>query len=407
MTSDRLQRFALIVWTTVGILVLAWAFLKIADAVRIIWLPVAFAAGIVFLLVPLVEAFTRIGMGRVAATFLAYLVSGAVIVGGGALIVPVISRQAVEFASSLPDLYDTSVAWLEGVAANLGVNLDEVWSTGAISEWLSDPANQETIQQVLASFGAGAGRVILGVTEAFTVLVLAPFLALYMLIDLDRWRARSLELTPGNHRDEVAYVGGELATALGNFVRGQLVVALFVAVMSSLGLFLIDLPFWLIIGIIAGITNLIPFAGPILGSALGIMVALLNGSFSQALWALAIFVVVQQIDNHVVTPLVQRTRVRLSPLVIVLALIVGGTLAGLLGVLIAIPVTAALRIVIGHLWRTRVLGQSWREATEGMIEVTPPPVIRLPGRHRADQSRLFDTQELQAWDQDTSERLTD
>jgi hypothetical protein len=83
-------------------------------------------------------------------------------------------------------------------------------------------------------------------------------------------------------------------------------------------------------------------------------------------------------------------------LVIVLALIVGGTLAGLLGVLVAIPATAATRIVVGHLWRTRVLGQSWEEASEAMIEVTEPPerLARI-SRRPHDQTRLFDTQEIE------------
>ncbi|HSM45187.1 MAG TPA: hypothetical protein VK969_09250, partial [Acidimicrobiia bacterium] len=86
---------------------------------------------------------------------------------------------------------------------------------------------------------------------------------------------------------------------------------------------------------------------------------------------------------------------QLSPLVIVLALIVGGALAGLLGVLVAIPATAAIRIVVGHLWRTRVLGQSWEEATEAMIEVTEPPERLARIRRRPPgQTRLFDTQEL-------------
>ena len=101
---------------------------------------------------------------------------------------------------------------------------------------------------------------------------------------------------------------------------------------------------------------------------------------------------IQQIDNHVITPMIQRTRVNLSPLVIVLALIIGGAVAGLLGVLVAVPLTAAIRIMVGHVWRTRVLGQSWREATEAMIEVTEPPerLARL-SRKAPDQTRLFDT----------------
>jgi hypothetical protein len=82
-------------------------------------------------------------------------------------------------------------------------------------------------------------------------------------------------------------------------------------------------------------------------------------------------------------------------MVIVLALIIGGSLAGLLGVLVAVPVTAAIRIVAGHLWRTRVLGQSWAEASERMIERTPPPerIAGIRRRHLQGQQRLFDTAE--------------
>jgi hypothetical protein len=124
----------------------------------------------------------------------------------------------------------------------------------------------------------------------------------------------------------------------------------------------------------------------------------LNGDVSQAVWAVVIFTAIQQVDNHVITPLVQRARVKLSPLIIVLALIIGGSLAGLLGVLIAVPVTAAIRIVSGHIWRTRVLGQSWEEASEAMIERTDPP-DRIAGirRRSASQTRLFDTAEMKGW----------
>jgi predicted PurR-regulated permease PerM len=157
----------------------------------------------------------------------------------------------------------------------------------------------------------------------------------------------------------------------------------------------IDLPFWLLIGIIAGFLNLIPFLGPVVGGALAALVALLNADIWQAIWAVAIMILVQQIDNHLITPMIQRARVNLSPLVIVLALIIGGSLAGLLGVLVAIPATAAVRIVVGHLWRTRLLGQSWEEASEAMIEMTEPPerLARI-SRRGPGQTRLFDTQEL-------------
>lgn len=401
MTTDRLQRLALIVWTTVGAVALAWVFLYVAGAIRFIWLPLAFAAGIVFLLEPLVQLFVRRGMPRVVATILSFLVMIALIVLVSSLVWPTLRTQGEELVTQLPDLYSSVIQWLNDAAARLDINLDQALSLQTIEDWLRDPANQDTIQNVLFGFGTGASAVIRGVAETIAVIGLAPVLALYLLIDLERFKKRSLQLTPPKSREEVAYVTGEVSTALGSFVRGQLVVALIVGILSSFGMWVIDLPFWLLIGLVAGFLNMIPFLGPFVGGALAALVALLAGNFWQAVWAVIIMIVVQQIDNHLITPMIQRTRVNLSPLVIVLALVIGGSLAGLLGVLIAVPVTAAARILVGHLWRTRVLGQSWQEASQAMIEVTEPPerLARI-GRRNPDQSRLFDTQEMSAVEPD-------
>lgn len=395
MPSDRLRQAALIVWIAVGLVALGWVFLIIGGAIRVIWLPLAFAAGLVFLLDPVVKVFERVKIPRLVGSLLALIVLVAVIVAVGALVWPTVQQQGAELIEQLPDIFVVVVEWLREAAITLGLDIDEVFSDGAVEEWLRDPANQATIQELVFGFGAGAGVILRGVAETIAVVGLAPILAIYLLMDLDRFKERSLELTPPRHRTEVAYVSGEVGTALGSFVRGQLLVALIVGVLSSFGMWAIDLPFWLIIGIVAGFLNLIPFLGPVVGGALAALVALLNGDPWQAVWAVVIMTAVQQIDNHLITPMVQRARVQLSPLVIVLALIVGGALAGLLGVLVAIPATAAIRIVVGHLWRTRVLGQSWEEASEAMIEMTEPPerLTRI-GRRHAEQTRLFDTQEM-------------
>jgi predicted PurR-regulated permease PerM len=395
VSSDRLRQAALIVWIAVGVVALGWVFLIIGGAIRVIWLPLAFAAGLVFILEPLVKMFERLRVHRLVGSILSLLVLVAVILAIGGLVWPTVQAQGTQLIEQLPDIYVSVVDWLRDAAIALGLNIDDPLSQEAIETWLRDPTNQATIQELLFGFGAGAGVVLRGVAETIAVVVLAPVLAIYLLIDLDRFKKQALELTPPKQRDEVVYVSGEVATALGSFVRGQLLVALIVGVLSSIGMWAIDLPFWLIVGIVAGFLNLIPFLGPVVGGALAALVALLNGDPWQAVWAVVIMTAVQQVDNHVITPMVQRARVHLSPLVIVLALIVGGALAGLLGVLVAIPATAAIRIIVGHLWRTRVLGQSWVEASEAMIEVTQPPErLSRISRKPPDQTRLFDTQEM-------------
>lgn len=395
-TSQRkVQRFAALVWSIIGVAIIGWLLIRIASSVQIIWLPLAFAAGLVFLLNPIVNYLEARRVPRVVAVFLSFLFFVTVVVAGFSLLVPAISEQSAAFASSLPETYDALLKWVEDIGQRFNLDIGVPLTEAGIRDWLSDPANQETIQQVIGNFGTLGGRLILGVAEGVAVVVLAPLMALYMLLDLKRTKEKAVELTPPRHREEAVFVASQVATAMGSFVRGQLLVAIIVGMASSIGLWLLDIPFWLIIGILSGILNLIPFAGPIVGGALAALVALLDGSVAKAVLAIVIFTAIQQTDNHVITPLVQRTRVQLSPLVIVLALIVGGSLAGLLGVLVAVPLTAAVRIIAGHLWRTRILGQSWAEASSRMIERTPPPE-RLAGLRRrnvAGQQKLFDTAE--------------
>jgi predicted PurR-regulated permease PerM len=209
-----------------------------------------------------------------------------------------------------------------------------------------------------------------------------------------------IDLIPASVRNEFQHVSSRAGTAVAAFVRGQLLVALIVGAASSGALLLLDLPFWLIIGMAAGVLNLVPFVGPFVGGALAVVVALVEGEPSKALLAVLLFTAIQQVDNHIITPMVQRTRVLLSPLVIVLALIVGGSVAGLLGVLVAVPLVAVLRIVTGHLWRTRVLGESWEQALDSAIEVTARPELRRSRERKLQEERLFDTAELRLTEAD-------
>ncbi len=400
-SREKVQRFAYLVWSIIGVAIIGWLLIFIGSRVHIIWLPLAFAAGLVFLLNPLVNYFEARRIPRVVAVFLSFLLFVTVVVVGFSLLVPAITEQSAAFASSLPDTYDAILEWVGDIGQRFNIDIGVPLTEAGIRDWLSDPANQATIQQVIGNFGTFGGRLIRGVAEGVAILVLAPLMALYILLDLKRTKLKAVELTPPKYREEAVFVAGQVATAMGSFVRGQLLVAFIVGVASSIGLWLLDIPFWLIIGILSGILNLIPFAGPIFGGALAALVALLDGSVAKAVLAIVIFTAIQQTDNHIITPLVQRTRVQLSPLVIVLALIVGGALAGLLGVLVAVPLTAAIRIIAGHLWRTRILGESWAEASSQMIQRTPPPE-RLAGirrRNVAGQQKLFDTAEQRPVDE--------
>jgi predicted PurR-regulated permease PerM len=159
---------------------------------------------------------------------------------------------------------------------------------------------------------------------------------------------------------------------MGGFFRGQLLVAFIVAVMSSLGLALIGLPYWAVVGVIAGFFNLVPLIGPFVGAVPAIIIALALRTPATALLVIVVLTVVQQIDNHFISPNVMRWSVKLHPVTVMLTLIVGAALAGFFGMLVAVPIVASIKVVVVHLWRTRV---PWGEEVfaEGGTSDRGPP----------------------------------
>jgi predicted PurR-regulated permease PerM len=166
--------------------------------------------------------------------------------------------------------------------------------------------------------------------------------------------------------------------------------------MVSIGLAILDLPFWLIVGFIAGLFNMIPLIGPWVGAVPGIIIALTTRDFGTAVWVAAIMATAQQIDNHFISPLVMQRTVRLHPAVVMLALLAGGTLGGFFGLLLAVPVTAVLKIIASHLWRTYVLGEPIDEVeaaweAEDAAPAAPGGVVEKVGDddmpvHESDES---------------------
>ena len=206
-------------------------------------------------------------------------------------------------------------------------------------------------------------EVLLQVFHYGIILVLAPIVAFYLLVDLPHIREVARGLVPERARGDVMVVSRRLSTAIGGYFRGQLAVAFVVGVMSSIGMLIIDLPFWLIVGMVAGLFNMVPLIGPWIGAVPGVIIAITTGGgIGKAIAVAVVMAIVQQIDNHFISPIVMQRAVKLHPAVVMMALLAGGTLGGFFGLLLAVPTTAVLKIVSGHVWRRYVLDQPLDQA---------------------------------------------
>ena len=366
------RRIGIFSWSVIGMALLVALFVYLLVQGRVILAPLLIAVVFIFVLNPLVGSLNRRGVPRVIGTAIGFVIILAGLVLLGFLVIPSIIDQAISFTETFPEIFDNTSDQVSDLSVFLGFERVDLWTYDELVTYLNDPGNQETITGFLFGWLRG---VTAGVFEFILVFLLGPVLAFYLLIDLPNVQERLLALAPQRNRAETAYVGREVNTAVGGFLRGQLLVALIVGVLLSSGYWLIDLPFWLLIGMVGGFLNIVPFLGPWVGGILGVVVAIATTDLTTAIWATVVAVAVQQIDNNFVSPTVLRATVRLHPAVTLLVLVLAGAVAGFWGIIIAVPLAATVKIIVGHWWRTRVLGESWEEASEALI-VEPTSAAR-------------------------------
>ena len=372
--NAQITRMGIAAWSIVGAAVLIWIGLQVLARFEILLAPIVLSVALIYILNPLVNWLASRRIPRIISAFLAFLVMLAVIAAIGMAVFPLVADQASELAGSFPEIYEDTAIEIEALAERMGFGDADIWSYERVQEFIQDPEAQD---QILSVVWDRLGEVTTGVLETVLVFFLAPVVAFYVLIDLPRVREEATSLVPARHRAEVLHVSSRLGEAVGGFLRGQMLVALIVGIMMSVGFRLIGLEFWLIIGMIAGALNIIPFVGPWVGGFLGVTVGFVTADLQTALFAAIVALVVQQIDNHLISPNVLRATVHLHPAVIILIILLGGGMGGIWGVLLAVPIAAIIKILVGHLWRTRVLGQSWDDAFDAILESSQPPETLL------------------------------
>lgn len=352
--TEHLRRAGQVAWAGVGVAALVAVVGLILWQVRVVFPPLVFAAAIVFILNPIVTSLRRHGVPRAAGAAIAYLGFFALLGLAGVALAPIVSDQVDEFRDEWPMVKEKVEDWIDERAEDSEGTAFEFTRDELYDAFSSDDLTLREQLERARDWGGRAFHVLL-------IVVLGPVIAFYLLVDLPHLRRVAESLVPPRAKPEVFVVARRLNRAMGGFLRGQLLVAFIVGVLCSVGLLLIGLRFWLLIGMIAGLFNIIPLVGPWVGGVPGVVVALTTGDFAQAIGVVVVMVAAQQIDNHFITPYVMQRAVKLHPAVVILALLAGGTIAGFAGLIVAVPTAAVLKIVLGHLWRVHILGEPVEE----------------------------------------------
>jgi predicted PurR-regulated permease PerM len=346
-------RWGVVAWAGIGVLVLGFIILRyVLYPIRIIFPPLAVALILVYVLNPLVSMMTR-RMPRVLAALITYVVVLSLVAVGLSYLIPIVADQVTGFARSLPGLVDRVVETLDSLGRRFNFRIDAQAALNAES------------QRAVLDYLGSLLSLTRGVFHFVLVVILGPILAFYLLVDLPKIQRGMVAMVPERRRATFLSVMDKLGRAVGGFFRGQLLVSLFVGLASAIVLWAVGLPYWAVVGMVTGLFNLIPLIGPWIGGIVAAFIAFTASAPTGGLlhldpgWTLAIgsgigLAIVQQIDNHILSPNIVARTVKLHPVTVMLALLAGGTLLGLWGMLLAVPGVAAAKIMLLHAWDTRM-----------------------------------------------------
>lgn len=311
--------------------------------IRGLFLPFILAIVLVYLLNPLVDRMECRGSSRVAAILILYL--GVIIIVTSLLMygVPRIINQLEKLVTTIP-IYSSQV---EDMVNRIQQRFADSTVPPGIQQIVDERINWAEAR--LLEFVRTAADLLLALVSNLFNIALAPVLAFYIMKDLQYIKGRGATLIPPRCFSDTCRLAREIDHVIANFVRGHLIVVAIVTVLTSLALALVGLEFAAMFGIIAGLAELIPYFGPFIGAVPPVALALLQSKWLALKVIVALFIV-QQLEGNIISPKILGDSVGLHPLTIIIALLAGGQLFGLAGMLLAVPLTAIARILVSFTW---------------------------------------------------------
>lgn len=317
-----------------------------------------FVAGLIlaYLFNPLADRLEKAGFNRLGASLLIVIVVSFAFVLMLILFVPVMAHQLAAFIESLPGLVTRLQALVAEEGGLLGgrfgggwlerLGLNEQLSSAEIQKSLGDIVKQgaQWMLAFMKSLWSG-GQALLGV---FSLLVVTPVVAFYILLDWGRMIATIDSLAPSAHREDIRAIARDMNRAIAGFLRGQSLVCLFLGLWYGIGLSLIGLKFGFLLGVCAGFLSFIPYVGSLTALVLSAVMSIVQGWPSMGLFAMAMGVigVGQFLEGNVLTPRLVGASVGLHPVWLMFALFAFGSLFGFTGLILAVPLAAVLGVLI-------------------------------------------------------------
>jgi predicted PurR-regulated permease PerM len=311
--------------------------------VSTLFFPIIISGFLFFLLNPMVGLLQKWKIPRILAILIMYIVFIGVVVLVISILAPLISSQFTQLVKDLPVYADQTMKLIDDLSKTPQFNWFMTQTYVPISQ-----IENELIRfaNTLPDRASQTIANIFGLIANVTITVITvPFLLFYMLKDGHKFPIALSKFFPNSIRKETVDTLKDTGETLAAYIQGQILVALFVGTLAFIGYLIIDLPYALVMAMIVAITNIIPYVGPFLGGAPAVIIGFFV-SPTTALLVIVVIVIAQQVEGNLLSPLILGKRLDTHPATIIILLLVAGNLAGVLGMILAIPTYAVSKTVV-------------------------------------------------------------
>ncbi|MBI3024167.1 MAG: AI-2E family transporter [Candidatus Tectomicrobia bacterium] len=341
----------ILTWKRVWLILIAIGVVWILVSARAALTPLVVSFILAYVLHPLVDTMERRRVPRTVAVLLLLLALGIAVIILWVSIAPLVEKQFASFAQRMPGYIRVVEGWVEALLRRF-----QVVPPDEVRRFLTE--NLATLGRLPLEALRAGGSFLLQTTRGIVSLVvgaaylaLIPVMTFYILRDMGKISGMFLFYVHPRYRAEVERRLGRLDELLGSFIKGQLIVGVILSALYVTGFYLVDVPLWLVLGLVTGIVSMFPYVEWIVGLPLAVtLAALSHQDWLHPLAVLAVFGVVSPLGGMFIVPRVVGERVGLHPVVVIASIMLGGELLGFVGILLAVPLAAAIKVGLEALY---------------------------------------------------------
>lgn len=327
---------------------IGFVLIPFAIFIRTIFLPIILAGICFYLFNPLIDFSERAGVKRTISILLLYVLIIGILTIIISSVLPILKEQIQSLIMNIPTLTKEVQHTVLQLAHNdfvekwmqpLNADIDRI--SQSVSGYLSNNA---------ADFSHGIFSVVGTITEVIMAVAVLPFILFYLLKDGDNLPTYILQFLPDQSRSETKRILSEMNHALSSYIRGQIFVSLCIGTLLLIGYLIIGLDYALTLAIIAMVTNVVPYLGPIIAITPAIILALIH-SPSMLLKLAIVWVIVQLLEGKLISPQIMGKSLRVHPITVIFVILTAGNLFGLPGIILAVPGYAVLKVIVTHIYQ--------------------------------------------------------